>query len=103
LALALTACVKPVGPVLQVNLTEGDRTRAEDAARPDLPPLAPLHATPAEERAYLWRTYVAPLMSFSLQQEATVAAERQRADGVVAKVDAHKEVSQPKREWWRVW
>lgn len=84
---------------MSLNLTESDRTRAEDAPRPELGPLAPVLATPEEERAYLWRTVVAPLLDFSLQQEATVAAERQRADGVVAKVDAHNQAAKPKKRW----
>lgn len=49
----------------------------------------------------MWQTYVAPLMDFSLQQEAATAAERQRADGVVAKVGAHNEATRPKPPWWR--
>jgi hypothetical protein len=40
---------------------------------------------------------VRPLAAFALAQEETIAAERQRADGVVAKVDAFTKATHPKR------
>lgn len=90
----------PLEAPLSVSLTDNDRKPVADPAKPNLPAkIAPLAATPKAEREYMWDTYVAPLMDFSIQQEATTQSERQRANGVVAKVDA---AQKPKRPWWRI-
>lgn len=60
--------------------------------------LAPPAPTGREEREYLSRTVIKPLLGLTLLQEATTAAERQRANGVVAKVDAYNAASKPKRK-----
>jgi hypothetical protein len=62
-----------------------------------LGPLDKPAATGAEERGYLLDRVIRPVLQFSLGQEAATAAERQRADGVVAKVDAFAAATQPKR------
>jgi hypothetical protein len=100
---ALIACgttAVPACPTLK--LTVGDRTRAEDPLKPVLPrPLAPISTPEAQaERTYLWGAVVKPLMDFSLAQEVARWAEAQRADGVVAKVDAHNAAIAPKKWRW---
>lgn len=52
------------------------------------------------ERDYLWAWVVKPLMDFSLAQEVAKQAEAQRADAVVAKVDAYNKATAPKRWRW---
>jgi hypothetical protein len=42
---------------------------------------------------------IKPLMAFSLLQERAKQAEGQRADGVVAKVDAFNTAVERKRRW----
>jgi hypothetical protein len=100
---ALSGCggtARPSSPILQ--LTAADRTRAENPLAPALPqPLAPAVTPEARaERGYLWEAVVKPLMDFSLQQEEAKQAEAQRADGVVAKVDAYIRATAPKVWRW---
>ncbi|MEH0194591.1 hypothetical protein V7S57_02530 [Caulobacter sp. CCNWLY153] len=93
--------MRPASPTLL--LTTADRARTPDPAKPSLPqPLAPTYSAEATaERAYLFEAVVKPLLVFSLAQEAAKQAEGQRADGLVAKVDAHNAVVAPeKRSWW---
>lgn len=98
ISMALTGCGKPEAPLL--TLTTQDRTPVADPAKPNLPqPLPPPQPTGEAERKYLWEAMIAPLMDTSLKQEATTQQERQRANGVVAKVDA---AQKPKRPWWRI-
>jgi hypothetical protein len=100
---ALTGCggtVRPASPTL--NLSASDRTRTQAPDKPAIArPLAPT-ATPeaAAERSYLWKAVVEPLMAFSLAQEEATQAAAQRADGVVAKVDAHNAAIAPKGWKW---
>ena len=42
---------------------------------------------------------IRPLLDFSLAQEATTAAERQRAEGLVAKVDALNRATHKRRKF----
>lgn len=71
-----------------LTLTEADRAAAADAAPPEFNASAAPRESGEEERAHLLETVIAPLLAFSLRQEATIAAERQRAQALVAKVDA---------------
>lgn len=52
------------------------------------------------ERDYLFAVVINPLLDTSVAQEAAKQAEGQRADGVVAKVDAHNALVTRKRRWW---
>ncbi len=106
-AAVLTACAHQPAPVLTLSLTGADRTPAVDAPAPDPGPIGPPLETGAAERARLTTVMIQPMMAFSLSQEATIAAERQRAAGVIAKVDAYnaemtREARPParKRRWW---
>jgi hypothetical protein len=58
----------------------------------------PPAATGAAERDYLLAAVIRPILAFSIAQEAATAAERQRADGVVAKVDHFAADTAPKRK-----
>lgn len=102
ISLTSTACVTkgvPLSPT--VELTAGDRRPTPNPAKPAIPTLRPA-ASPeaAAERGYLFAVVIKPLMDFSLLQEGAKQAEGQRADGVVAKVDAHNAVVTRKRRWW---
>lgn len=97
-ALAVSGCETPAkGPQLQ--LTAADRTHAPDPAEPAIPQLrAVTPGSPeAGERFYLLDALIKPALAFSVAQEATIAAERQRADGLVAKIDAYNAAVRPKR------
>ena len=98
LTLGLIGCAHPVTRP-SILLTESDLTPAADPAKPKLPrPLPPVATTAAGERAYLIEAVIKPLMKFSIAQEQTTAAERQRAAGLVAKVKAFS--AAPKKKWW---
>ena len=97
MAMPLTACApKVIRPSL--TLTASDRTEAPDPPRPKFPQLAPPAQTGEQERAYLLEAVIRPLLDFSIAQESTVAAERQRANGLVAKVDGVNKAG--KRKGW---
>lgn len=82
-------------------LTQGDRTRTPDPDKPALPASLPKVEGPAAaERAYLWAVVIQPLLDVSLAQEAAKQKEGQRADGVVAKVDAYNKAVAPKGWRW---
>lgn len=85
-----------------MKLTAGDTTRTADPEKPQFPPLERVLSPEAKaERDYLFRAVIDPLLAFSLSQEETIGAERQRADGIVAKVRAHNAAVAPKkRRWW---
>ena len=88
IALALSACAHPApAPSPEITLTQADRTPAADPPIPNLAPPVPVADGPAE-RAALMAAVILPLMAFSLEQEAAIAAERQRAAAIIAKVDA---------------
>lgn len=91
-ALALTACGHKAEPRF-LDLSAADTTETPDAARPQLGELrAVAPGSPEEsERNYLRDKVIEPLLKFSLGQEATIAGERQRADGLVAKIQAANE------------
>lgn len=96
-ALGSTACAPKVAAP-SVLLTSADRTRAPDptpAAIAD--PLPAPAATGEAERASLFDLVIRPLLDFSVAQERTIAAERQRADAVVAKVDAAEQARRAPR------
>lgn len=97
-ALAVSACETPAkGPQLQ--LTAADRAHAPNPAEPKIEPLrAVAPGSPEEgERNYLLEVLIKPVLAFSVGQEATIAAERQRADGLVAKIDALNAAVRPRR------
>ena len=77
------------------------RTPTADPVKPDLTPPSqrPYAATVAQERAATWEGYVKPLMGFSVEQEAATAAERQRANGLLALIEDFNERTKPKRRW----
>ena len=87
---------------LRIEVSQSLRTPAADPAKPDLTPPSqrPYAATVEQERASTWQGYVKPLMGFSVEQEATTAAERQRATGLLALIDDFNERNKPKR--WRL-
>ncbi|MBO9710667.1 MAG: hypothetical protein J7521_20895 [Caulobacter sp.] len=64
-------------------------------------PLPPPAATGELERAYLLETILRPLLTFSLAQEKTTAAERQRAGGLVAKIDKAAAIVAPAKPSWK--
>lgn len=101
----MTGCghrAPPLSPA--VILTSADRTPAVDPLKPVIPkPLPPPAATGADERAYLLEAVIRPLLRFSLAQEQTTAAERQRAAGVVAKIDKAAEITAPAKRDWKFW
>lgn len=90
MALGLSACAHPptAPEPPRLTLTAADRTAAADPVAPVFGPLDAPRASGIEERAYLFETVIAPLLAFSLRQEATVASERERAEALIAKVDA---------------
>ncbi len=92
-ALGLTACAHKAEPRF-FPLSEADETETPDAQRPQLGELRAVAPGSAEaaERTYLFDQVIVPLLKFSLDQEATVAGERQRANGLVAKAKALNEV-----------
>ena len=104
-ALGLTACVSKA-PRLSpaVKLTSADRTPAADPIKPAIPsPLAQPAATAALERAYLLEAVIRPLLRFSLAQEQATASERQRAAGLVAKIDEAAKITAPAAPGWKFW
>lgn len=102
-ALLSTGCAqRAASPSL--HLTEGDRLPLPDTPRPQFATLKPPAASGVAERNYLLDTVIRPLLRFSVAQEETTAAERQRADAVVAKVDALDAATQAaNKPWWRFW
>lgn len=86
---------------LRIDVSQSLRTPAADPAKPDLTPPSqrPYAATVEQERASTWQGYVKPLMGFSVDQEATTAAERQRANGLLVLIDNFNERAKPKRKW----
>ena len=85
-------------------LTSADRTPAADPAKPAIvAPLPAPAATGAAERAFLLEAVIRPLLRFSLAQEQTTAAERQRAAGLVAKVESAAEITTPFAPAWKFW
>jgi hypothetical protein len=95
-ALLSTGCAHRA-PSPSLELTPGDRTHAADAGRPTFGKLAEPAPTGVAERNYLFATVIRPLLAFSIAQEETTAEERQRADAVVAKVDALNQATHTKR------
>ena len=91
-ALALTACGHKAEPRF-LDLSVADTTETPDAPRPQFGQLrAVAPGSPEEaERNYLRELVIDPLMKFSVGQEATIAGERQRAGGLVAKIQAANE------------
>lgn len=86
--LVLSACAHPAPTTpLRLELSAADRQAAEPPAPPPPIELRPPHDTGAAERAYLFEQVIAPLLTFSLAQEAARIAERSRADALVAKID----------------
>lgn len=102
ISLTSTACVTRVVPLSStVQLTAGDRTPTPNPPKPEILTLRPATSPEArEERSYLMAVVIKPLMDFSLDQEVAKQTEGQRADGVVAKVDAHTAEVTRKRRWW---
>lgn len=105
--LALGGCATPAPPPLTgVVLSPMDRQPADNPPFPDITALPAPNSDGAAEREYLTQTVIMPLMRFSLSQEAAGAAERQRADAVVAKVDAYNQSIEARapaariRRWW---
>lgn len=91
--LVLSACAHPEPtPRLMLELTAEDRRGVAPPKAPAPIDLAPPHETGAAERAYLFERIVAPLLAFSLAQEAARIAERSRADALVAKLEILEEM-----------
>lgn len=101
----MTGCAtraRPPSPA--VILTSADRTAAADAVKPAVPsPLPKPALTGDQERAYLLEAVIRPLLRFSLAQEQTAAAERQRAAGLVAKIDKAAAITAPAAPFWKFW
>jgi hypothetical protein len=101
ISLTSTACATkgvPLSPT--IDLTKSDRLATPDPAKPAILNLRPATSPEAvAERSYLFAVVIKPVMDFSLLQEGAKQAEGQRADGVVAKIDAHNAVVTRKRRW----
>ncbi len=105
--MVLSGCALPAAPPLSLNLTAADRNVTPDVAAPAIGPVGTVKESGEAERADLLRAVIEPLMAFSLSQEASIAAERQRAAAVIAKIDAYNaELARQKasvakaHRWW---
>lgn len=96
-ALALTGCSATArGP--EINLPQYLRTPAANPSKPTLPKVSdqPLRNTPADERRFIWDTYVRPLMNYSIGLAEGKAAETARAKGLEGVIDQANEAARPR-------